>query len=94
MGPKCKSSKTGESIRKNGRKEGMQEEREGKEKKNKSQTLLSLLMMMTKLAFTFFSVKRFRLMKKFTSGYIILINQTSVFRGCNFRLYHRSADRS
>ena len=38
MGPKCKSSKTGESIRKNGRKEGMQEEREGKEKKKKKIT--------------------------------------------------------
>lgn len=81
MGPKCKLSKTGESIRKDGRKEGMQEEREGREKKN--QTLLSLLMMMNKLAFTFFSVRRFRLTKKLTSGYIILINQTSVFRGCN-----------
>lgn len=81
MGPKCKSSKTGESIRKDGRKEGMQEEREGRGKKN--QTLLSLLMMMNKLAFTFFSVRRFRLTKKLTSGYIILINQTSVFRGCN-----------
>ena len=33
MGPKCKLSKTGESIRKDGRKEGMQEEREGREKK-------------------------------------------------------------
>ena len=81
MGPKCKLSKTGESIRKDGRKEGMQEEREGRQKKN--QTLLSLLMMMNKLAFTFFSVRRFRLTKKLTSGYIILINQTSVFRGCN-----------
>lgn len=81
MGPKCKLSKTGESIRKDGRKEGMQEEREGRGKKN--QTLLSLLMMMNKLAFTFFSVRRFRLTKKLTSGYIILINQTSVFRGCN-----------
>lgn len=59
----------------------MQEEREGRGKKN--QTLLSLLMMMNKLAFTFFSVRRFRLTKKLTSGYIILINQTSVFRGCN-----------
>lgn len=59
----------------------MQEEREGRGKKN--QTLLSLLMMMNKLAFTFFSVRRFRLTKKLISGYIILINQTSVFRGCN-----------
>lgn len=33
MGPKCKLSKTGESSRKDGRKEGMQEEREGREKK-------------------------------------------------------------
>lgn len=36
MGPKCKLSKTGESVRKDGRKEGMQEEREGREKKSDS----------------------------------------------------------
>ena len=38
MGPKCNSSKTGESIKKEGSREGMQEEREGKETKKKKIT--------------------------------------------------------
>lgn len=80
MGPKCKYLKTGESIRKDGRKEEMQEEREGRGKKNQTP---SFSIDMNKLAFTFFSVRRFRLTLK-THLRVYSINQTSVFLwGCN-----------